>query len=140
MPKEDTGTDLSEVQSQLDTEQMDYAERMSKMQDAVMGHPQNEEETEEPEVTPEQAYYRVIMADFGCVENDTHFIDYFSDYYNANAVFDSLCDDTEFIKYHDKPSVTVELQKAYRGLSQVFWETIRKPIVYDTTSVPKKTY
>lgn len=125
MPENDTGTELSEMRAQVETEQGDIAEGMSEMQDYVMG------EAQEQEVNPEDAKYRVIMADWGSSDNRELFIDYFSDYTYAQATFDALCDDTDFIKAHDKKSVAVMLQKSYRGLSQVFWETIRKSTVYD---------
>ena len=123
MPEEDTGTDVSKVQSQVDTEQMDDAQRMSEMQDTFMGDSPYEEVTE--------ANYRVTMKDFGCVENDTLFVEYYSSYQSALSTFYSLSDDTEFIKHHDKRSVFVDLEKSHRGTSEIFWELIKRNVVYD---------
>ena len=66
MPQEGTGTDVSEVRSQMDAVQSDTSERMSEMQDEYLGYT----EEDEIEVMPEQANYRVMISDYGCVEND----------------------------------------------------------------------
>ena len=135
MPQEDGRTDLSEMRSPMDTQQDGTAEDVSVLQDYAMGDETDEKDSQygEAEVNPEDAKYRVMMADIGCVQNETLYLDYFSDYTYANMIFDSICDDTEFVKYHDRNSVEVVLQKAYRGLGQIFWETIRKSVVYDTS-------
>ena len=123
MPEEDTGTDLSKVQSQMDTEQMDDAQRMPEMQDTFMGDSPYEEVTE--------ANYRVMMKDFGAMENEILFVEYYSTYQTALSTFYSLSDDTEFIKHHDRAMVVVDLEKSHRGTSTIFWELIKRNVVYD---------
>lgn len=131
MPQKDTGTDMSEMRDEMDTIQGDTSKRMSEMQDEIMGYNPDEDETEESEVRPEQANYRVVMADFGCDENDSLFIEYYADFQSAVSTFNKITADTEFIKHYDRINVMVKMEKSYRGLSQVFWEMIKQSIVYD---------
>ena len=123
MPQEDTGTDLSEMRSQVDTEHRDTAEDVSEMQDTFVGDSPYEE--------VQEARYRVTMKDFGCVENDTLFVEYYSSYQSALSTFYSLSDDTDFIRHHDKRTVFVDLEKSYKGISAIFWELIKRNTVYD---------
>lgn len=126
MPDKDTGIDVPEMPPQVGPQQDDSAEGMPEVQDYTLGY------TESSEITrPEEVNYRVTMKDFGCVENDTLFIEYYRDFYSALGRYDALCDDESFIKHHDKPSVFVDLERAVRGYGQVFWELIKRNIVYD---------
>ena len=126
MPQNDRETDLSEMRNGVDPVQSQVPEELSEMQEPFVGYTQKDPEAE-------AVRYRVMMADHGCSKHsdDLLFLDYFSDYEVATTLFDSLCDDTDFIKHYDSECVEVVLQMAFRGLGQVFWETIRKSVVYD---------
>ena len=135
MPSENRGVDLSALRSSLDAVQSDDAEDLSEMQDPVMEYASSEGEKEE--IRPEDARYRVTVSDYGCVENETLAVDYFATYEDAVAMYEAHVIDEDFIKHHDKYDVWVILEKSYRGVSQIFWETIRKTVVYDGDYVPR---
>lgn len=117
------------MRSQMDPVQVGNAKDLSEMQFEIMG---NDEDPQE--MNPEDVRYRVLMSDLGRskAEDDLLFLDYFSDYEYANSVFDSIAEDTDFIKHYKRDCVEVLLQRAYRGLGSIFWETIRKTVVYNT--------
>lgn len=123
MPDKDTGSDVSEMRTQMDAEQDAVAEGMSEMQDYIVGDTAYEEVTE--------AKYRVMMKDFGAMENEILFVEYYDTYLDALKSFNILSDDTEFIKHHDRPMVIVDLEKSYKGTSTIFWELIKRSTVYD---------
>ena len=123
MPDKDTGSDVSEMRTQMDTEQDAVAEGMSEMQDYIVGDTAYEEVTE--------AKYRVTMKNFGATENGVLFVEYYNTYPSALYRFYSLSDDTEFIKHHDRTMVLVDLEKSYKGTSTIFWELIKRNTVYD---------
>ena len=123
MPPEDKGTDMSEMRGEMDTIQSATAEIMPEMQDESVGDTSYEEVTE--------AKYRVTMKDFGAMENEVLFVEYYDSYFVALKSFNTLSDDTEFIKHHDRAMVMVDLEKSYRGTSQIFWELIKRSTVYD---------
>lgn len=123
MPDEDTGSDMSEMRTQVDTEQDAVAEGMSEMQDYIVGDTAYEEVTE--------AKYRVTMKDFGAMDNEVLFVEYYDLYPSAVNMFYKLSNATEFIKHHDRAMVFVDMEKAHRGTSEIFWELIKREVVYD---------
>lgn len=122
MSPNDTGTDMSEMRNEMDTIQGEVSEGMPKMQDTFMGESPYEEVTE--------ANYRVTMKDFG-TDEEILFVEYYATYKTALSTFYSLSDDTEFIKHHDRAMVVVDLEKSHRGTSTIFWELIKRNVVYD---------
>ena len=129
MPSNDTGTDVSEMRTQVDSVQVLDAEDVSEMQKSFMEY--DEEEPQVRELPPERARYRVKVEDYGCVQNDVLAVDYFDRFEDAVEMFEARMDDEEFIRHHDRPNAWVVMEKSYRGLSQVFWEVIRKVVIFD---------
>lgn len=123
MSPEDKGTDMSEMRNEMDSVQGTITETMSEMQDEFMGDTPYEEVTE--------AKYRVTMKDFGAMDNEVLFVEYYDLYPLALRMFYKLSEDTEFIKHHDRAMVFVDMEKAHRGTSQIFWELIKREVVYD---------
>lgn len=124
MSSENGTTDVSEMRENVDPVQIGVAENVSEMQEYPM------EYTEEK---PEDIKYRVVMADFGYSnDNDTLCVEYYSNFDDANADYDAMTEDKDFIKHHDQTAVIVMLDKCYRGMSMIFWETIRKAVVYNS--------
>ena len=135
MPSDDNGTELSEMRASVDPVLGEDAEYLSEVQDTAVEYPS---ETEiKGEIHPESANYRVTVADYGCVQNDVLAVDYFARYEDAVAMYEAHIEDEEFIRHHDKYDVWVILEKSYRGMSQIFWETIRKSVVYDGDYIPR---
>ena len=122
MPSEDTGTDMSEMRKELDTVQVGASEELSEMQDASVGYAEED--------YSEDIRYRVTMGDWGAMENETLYEEYFTDYPSAYATYKAICDDDDFLDHYDRSSVMVILWKAYRGYSQIFWEVIKRSIAY----------
>lgn len=120
MSSEDNGIEVSQMREGVDTVQGDVAEGMSEVQVTYMVHPE----------TSEEARYRVRLIDYQQIGKPILYLEYFADYLNAETRYEELCEDRAFIKHH-KDDIMAEMQMAYRGWGELFWETIKSSVIYD---------
>ena len=125
MPSDNDGIDVSALRTPMDTQEGEDATDVSPMQEYAM-------EREETVLIPEQSgNYRIRTYEYGNPDKLMS-LEYFTDFYDAEEVFDLTCEDEEFAKAYGK-FFTVEMSKAYRTEGGVHWEPILIQMCY-----PKK--
>lgn len=123
MPPENSESDLSEMQPQVDPVSGGTAEVLSEVSEYGL-------EYDAEEVSNEEARYRVRLNDNERIGTPLLYLEYFKTYEDAYAQYVALCDDGKFIKHH-KDDLTAEIQKSYRGKGEVYWETVLLSVIYD---------
>ena len=123
MPSEDRESDVSEMREEIDSVSGGTSEVLSDVSEYGL-------EYNAQEIPEEEVRYRVRLIDYQQIGKPVLYLEHFSRFEDADAKYGELCEDKSFIRHH-KDDLIAEMQKAYRGYAEVFWETIQSSVIYD---------